>query len=98
MTIAAAMVSAGVQVCAGQTPQNSQGQGPAATQPSMLDRLNQIQRYSGAESHVPRLDRPGGTSWARTTARVKKDIAAYAKIQKHAVRARQAVEMTGDLG
>jgi len=39
-----------------------------------LDRLNQIQRYSGAESHVPRLDRLGGTSWARTTARVKKDI------------------------
>jgi transcription-repair coupling factor (superfamily II helicase) len=39
-----------------------------------LDRLNQIQRYSGAESHVPRLDRLGGNSWARTTARVKKDI------------------------
>ena len=39
-----------------------------------LDRLNQIQRYSGAEGHVPRLDRLGGTSWARTTARVKKDI------------------------
>ena len=39
-----------------------------------LDRLNQIQRYSGAESHVPRLDRLGGTSWAKTTARVKKDI------------------------
>ncbi|NGZ04095.1 MAG: transcription-repair coupling factor, partial [Nitrospira sp. WS238] len=31
-------------------------------------------RYSGAESHVPRLDRLGGTSWAKTTARVKKDI------------------------
>ncbi|NJL16154.1 MAG: transcription-repair coupling factor [Nitrospira sp.] len=39
-----------------------------------LDRLTQIQRYSGAESHVPRLDRLGGTSWAKTTARVKKDI------------------------
>lgn len=39
-----------------------------------LDRLNQVQRYSGAESHVPRLDRLGGTSWAKTTARVKKDI------------------------
>ncbi|HEX6950458.1 MAG TPA: transcription-repair coupling factor [Nitrospira sp.] len=39
-----------------------------------LDRLNQIQRYSGAEGHVPRLERLGGTSWARTTARVKKDI------------------------
>lgn len=39
-----------------------------------LDRLNQVQRYSGAESHVPRLDRLGGTSWAKTTARVTKDI------------------------
>jgi transcription-repair coupling factor (superfamily II helicase) len=39
-----------------------------------LDRLNQVQRYSGAEGHVPRMDRLGGTSWARTTARVKKDI------------------------
>ena len=39
-----------------------------------LDRLNQVQRYSGAEGHVPRLERLGGTSWARTTARVKKDI------------------------
>jgi transcription-repair coupling factor (superfamily II helicase) len=39
-----------------------------------LDRLNQVQRYSGAEGHVPRLDRLGGSSWARTTARVKKDI------------------------
>ncbi|HSC57056.1 MAG TPA: transcription-repair coupling factor, partial [Nitrospira sp.] len=39
-----------------------------------LDRLNQVQRYSGAEGNVPRLDRLGGTSWAKTTARVKKDI------------------------
>ena len=39
-----------------------------------LDRLNQIQRYSGSDGHVPRLDRLGGTSWAKTTARVKKDI------------------------
>ena len=39
-----------------------------------LDRLNQVQRYSGADGHTPRLDRLGGTSWARTTARVKKGI------------------------
>jgi len=39
-----------------------------------LDRLNHVQRYSGAEGHVPRLDRLGGTSWAKTTARAKKDI------------------------
>ncbi|MGH7254926.1 MAG: CarD family transcriptional regulator, partial [Nitrospirales bacterium] len=39
-----------------------------------LDRLNQVQRYRGAESHAPRLDRLGGSNWARTTARVKKGI------------------------
>ncbi len=39
-----------------------------------LDRLNQIQRYSGAEGHAPRVDRLGGANWARTTARVKKGI------------------------
>lgn len=39
-----------------------------------LDRLHQVQRYSGADGHVPRLDRLGGTSWAKTTARVKKDV------------------------
>lgn len=39
-----------------------------------LDRLNQIQRYRGADTHVPKLDRLGGTSWARTTARVRKGI------------------------
>ena len=39
-----------------------------------LERLNQVQRYSGAEGHAPRLDRLGGTNWAKTTARVKKDI------------------------
>ena len=39
-----------------------------------LDRLNQVQRYTSAEGHVPRMDRLGGTTWARTTARVKKGI------------------------
>ncbi|MEK7268740.1 MAG: CarD family transcriptional regulator [Nitrospirota bacterium] len=39
-----------------------------------LDRLNQVQRYTGAEGHAPRVDRLGGTSWARITARVKKGI------------------------
>jgi len=38
------MVPAGVQVCAAQTSpaQNAQGQNPARSQPSMLDRLNQM--------------------------------------------------------
>lgn len=44
-----------------------------------LDRMNQVQRYRGADGHAPRLDRLGGTSWARTTARVKKDIEAMAQ-------------------
>jgi transcription-repair coupling factor (superfamily II helicase) len=39
-----------------------------------LDRLNQIQKYKGAEGHSPRLDRLGGQSWARTKARVKEGI------------------------
>ena len=39
-----------------------------------LDRLNQVQRYRGGDNHAPKLDRLGGTSWAKTTARVKKGI------------------------
>jgi transcription-repair coupling factor (superfamily II helicase) len=39
-----------------------------------LDRLNQVQRYKGAEGHVPKMDKLGGSSWGRTTARVKKGI------------------------
>jgi transcription-repair coupling factor (superfamily II helicase) len=39
-----------------------------------LDRLNQVQKYKGAEGHAPKMDRLGGTSWGRTTARVKKGI------------------------
>ena len=39
-----------------------------------LDRLNQVQRYQSTEGHLPRLDRLGGSTWARTTARVKKGI------------------------
>ena len=44
-----------------------------------LDRLNQVQRYSGSEGHTVRPDRLGGTSWAKTTARVKKDVEEMAK-------------------
>lgn len=39
-----------------------------------LDRLNHVQRYRGADHQAPKLDKLGGTSWARTTARVKKGI------------------------
>lgn len=39
-----------------------------------LDRLNQIQRYRGADHHPPKLDRLGGASWAKTKTKVKKSI------------------------
>ncbi len=39
-----------------------------------LDRLNQIQPYRGGEHVAPRLDKLGGTSWAKTKARVAKNI------------------------
>ena len=39
-----------------------------------LDRINHVQKYRGGEHHVPTLDRLGGTSWAKTKARVKKGI------------------------
>ena len=39
-----------------------------------LDRLNDIQQYRGADQHLPKLDRLGGSSWARTKAKVKKGI------------------------
>ena len=39
-----------------------------------LDRLNQVQRYKGAEGHAPKMDKLGGSSWGRTTAKVKQGI------------------------
>lgn len=39
-----------------------------------LDRINQVQKYRGGEHTAPKLDRLGGTSWAKTKARVKKGI------------------------
>ena len=39
-----------------------------------LDRLNDIQRYRGAEHQRIKLDRLGGSSWNRTKAKVKKSI------------------------
>ncbi len=64
-----------------------------------LDRLNQVQRYRGAEGHAPRMDRLGGASWARTTARVKKGIEemAHELINLHANReVVQRLEYDGD--
>ena len=39
-----------------------------------LDRLNQIQPYRASEHPATRLDKLGGTSWAKTKARVAKNI------------------------
>jgi len=39
-----------------------------------LDRINQVQKYRGGEHTAPKLDRLGGTSWAKTKAKVKKGI------------------------
>ncbi|MFP3939730.1 MAG: transcription-repair coupling factor [Thermoanaerobaculia bacterium] len=39
-----------------------------------LERLDQVQKFSGIEGVSPRLDRLGGTSWNRTKARVKKSL------------------------
>jgi transcription-repair coupling factor (superfamily II helicase) len=44
-----------------------------------LDRLNHVQRYMGADGHALRLDRLGGTSWERTTAKVKKGVEEMAR-------------------
>jgi transcription-repair coupling factor (superfamily II helicase) len=60
-----------------------------------LDRLNQIQRYSGAEGHVPRLDRLGGSSWARTTARVRKGIEEMAQELAELYASREVVTRAG---
>ena len=37
-------------------------------------RLNQIQKYSGGESAAPKLDRLGGSTFAKTKSRVKKEV------------------------
>ncbi|HVS66611.1 MAG TPA: transcription-repair coupling factor [Thermoanaerobaculia bacterium] len=39
-----------------------------------LDRLDQIQRYSGIEGATPRLDRLGGSSWAKKKSRVRRSL------------------------
>ncbi len=37
-------------------------------------RLNQIQKYSGGESAAPKVDRLGGSTFAKTKSRVKKEV------------------------
>ena len=44
-----------------------------------VTRINQVQRYSGADGHRPRLDKLGGQSWSKTRARVKRAILSMAQ-------------------
>ncbi|MFQ5587950.1 MAG: transcription-repair coupling factor [Nitrospiria bacterium] len=39
-----------------------------------LDALNLVQRYVGVDGRAPKLDKLGGVRWAKTKARVKKEI------------------------
>ena len=39
-----------------------------------LDSLDLVQRYVGLEGHPPRVDRLGGTQWAKTKERVRKEM------------------------
>ncbi|HEY4177660.1 MAG TPA: transcription-repair coupling factor [Kofleriaceae bacterium] len=52
-------------------------------------RLGEVQRYVGAESHAPRLDKLGGVTWEATTSKVKRHIRALAEelLQLYAQRA-----------
>ena len=63
-----------------------------------LDRLNQIQRYSGAEGHAPRVDRLGGANWARTTARVRKGVEEMAQELAELYANREVVTRAGYAG
>jgi transcription-repair coupling factor (superfamily II helicase) len=44
-----------------------------------IDRLDLVQRYSGAHGHRPRLDRLGGNTWERTKRRVRRAMQDMAK-------------------
>ncbi|MBW2308529.1 MAG: transcription-repair coupling factor [Deltaproteobacteria bacterium] len=39
-----------------------------------VDRLNVVQKYVGQDGYVPRVDRLGGTSWAKAKKRVEKSL------------------------
>lgn len=63
-----------------------------------LERIDQIQKYSGIESVRPRLDRLGGTSWNARKARVRRSLKrlAFDLVQLYAERQlARAPEMPG---
>jgi len=54
-----------------------------------LERMDLVQKYSGMEEGAPQLDRLGGTTWAKTKARIKKSMQDMARelINLYAARA-----------
>jgi len=57
-----------------------------------LDRLDLVQKYIAPEGSSPKLDRLGGTAWARTKARVKKAVENMARELLELYAAREVVE------
>lgn len=57
-----------------------------------LDRLDLVQKYIGPEGSAPKLDRLGGTAWARTKARVKKAVENMARELLDLYATREVVE------
>ena len=64
-----------------------------------LTRLDEIERYSGIDGIAPRLDRLGGSSWAKKKSRIRRSLKAIATdlLKLYAERRlAQAVPMGGD--
>ena len=59
-----------------------------------LASLDKVQKHIGAEGAPPRVDRLGAPAWARTKARVKKDILAMARDLAALYAAREAMQRT----
>ena len=57
-----------------------------------ISRLEQIQRYTGADDKAPKLDRLGGNGWTKTKSRVKKAVADMADDLIAVIAARQTLE------
>ena len=55
-------------------------------------RLGQIQRHSGADGHVPRLDRLGNQAWTRTKSRVRRALRDMAEQLLAVVAARELMK------
>ncbi len=44
-----------------------------------VDKLNQVQKYIGAEGEPPRIDKLGGTTWRRAREKVKKEVERFVR-------------------